>query len=249
MTSPFPSNAILTFSVPTGQLIMDPATGNVIPEVAPLTVKAYLAPDGVQSNYAPEDNTPGVNDASERMSGRMTEPQQVPLQISNLSEADAVINGQPGRFLLRIPTQDAWGVSDVLGDRIYGIFTANPDRAPLPVAELAFPAAYPISSDRLVAIVDGQLYYADHRNPAHASAIVGMTRTAVNTGESPLIAETGVLNGSGWNWTPGLPLFLYQDGQMTQNAALIEEGFILPVGKAVRNTQIILEIEDPTFLQ
>jgi hypothetical protein len=203
-----------------------------------------------QDNKSPQADTPGVNAASERMQGYAVDPMAMPLRINNLAEADAVIDGKSGRFILRIPTQSAFGVNQVTGDRIYGIFTPDLDQSSVPILpELDFEAAIALSADRLVALnSDGKLIYADHRYPG-AIAIVGITRTAVAIGGRPIVAETGVLNSDSWNFIPSLPLFLGIEGQFTQYPNTITAGALIQVGKAVKNNQILLEIEDPTLLE
>lgn len=249
MTSPFPANAILTFSVASGQLTVDPATGNVTPATEPLTIKAYLKPSNVQGNKAPQVSTPGVSAATEEMQGYAVDPMVMPLRINNLAEADAIIDSKAGRFIIRIPTQSAFGVNDVTGDRIYGLFTPDLDQTPPPIApELAFEAAVPLSADRLVALnSDGKLVYADHRYPNLAP--IGLTRTAVAASGRPIIAEQGVLNSDTWNFAPTLPLFLGVEGQLTQFAETITTGVLIQVGRATKTNQILLEIEDPTLLE
>lgn len=250
-TSPFPANSVLTFSVANGQLTVDQDTGNVIPVVEPLTITAYLVPMNTQDNKSPQADAPGVNAAQERMQGYAVDPMLMPARIRNLAEADAVIDGKTGRFILRIPTQSAWGVNQVIGDRIYGIFTPDLDQSPPPILpELDFEAAVPLSADRLVALnSEGKLIYADHRYPELATAIVGLTRTAVAAGGKPIIADTGVLSSDGWNFIPSLPLFLGIEGQLTQYPNTITTGALIQVGKAVKSKQILLEIEDPTLLE
>lgn len=248
-SSPFPINAILTFSVANGQLTVDPNTGNVMPAVEPLTIKAYLKPSNVQGNKAPQATAPGVSAATEEMQGYAVDPMAMPVRINNLAEADAVIDGKSGRFIIRIPTQSAFGVNDVTGDRIYGLFTPDLDQSPPPILpELSFEAAIPLSADRLVALnSDGKLVYADHRYPTLAP--IGLTRTAVAVGGRPVIAEEGILNSDGWNFLPPLPLFLGIEGQLTQYAETITTGALIQVGRAVKPNQILLEIEDATILE
>lgn len=246
--SPFPANAILTFSIASGQLTVDPNTGNVTPVTEPLTIKAYLKPANVQANKAPSP-APGVSQVSEEMQGYAVDPMAMPIQIGNLAEADAIVDGKSGRFIVRIPTQSAFDVNLVTGDRIYGLFTPDTDQTPPPILpELSFEAAVPLSADRLVALnSDGKLVYADHRYPDLAP--IGLTRTAVAVGGRPVIAEEGILNSDGWNFLPPLPLFLGIEGQLTQYAETITTGALIQVGRAVKPNQILLEIEDATILE
>ncbi|MBW4421785.1 MAG: hypothetical protein KME13_21625 [Myxacorys californica WJT36-NPBG1] len=246
--SPFPTNAKLTFHLPTGQTVTDPATGNVISVLGDLDIECYLKPDGVQSNRS-IDASPGVQTPSEAMSGRMTNPIYVPASIPVLAEADAIVGGQVGKFLMRIPTQDVWGIRDVLGDKIYGTFTALKETTPVPVVDSGLISAIALESNRLVAVVDGLLVYADQSILSHAYAIVGMTKAPTNPGQAVVLLSEGVINSSGWNWTPGEPLFVGSNGLITQDADSITTGFLASAGRVISPQQIYLDIdEEPIFL-
>jgi hypothetical protein len=242
--SPFPTNAKLTFHLPTGQTVTDPETGNVISVLGDLDVECYLKPDGVQSNRGVADASPGVQTPTETMSGRMTNPIYVPASIPVLAEADAIVGGQVGKFLMRIPTQDVWGIRDVLGDKIYGTFTALKETTPVPVVDSGLVSAIALEANRLVAVVGGLLVYADQSNLNHAYAIVGMTKAPTSPGQAVVLLSEGLASSSSWNWTPGEPIFVGSNGQLTQDADSLTTGFLASAGRVITPQQIYLDVEE-----
>lgn len=254
MSSVFPVNANLTFHLPTGQIVTDPETGNVTPVLGDLVVEAYLKPDGVQANRAVQDTSPGVQTPIEIMSGRMVNPMFVPPAIPDLAEADAIIGGRTGKFLIRVPTQSVWGDREILGDKIYGTFTlikgTSSSTPEIPAIESGLIAGVNLSALRVVAVVNGQLVYADHRIEAHAYTIAGLTRAAVAVGQSPVLLGEGVISDASWQWTLGQPIFLGQNGFLTQDASSIDSGFLVSLGRVLKPTQIYFDIdEEVTFLE
>lgn len=254
MSSVFPVNATLTFHLPTGQVITDPETGNVTPILGDLVVEAYLKPDGVQANRAVNDTSPGQQTPSEVMSGRMVNPQFLPPSISDLTQADAIIGGRTGKFLIRVPTQSAWGDREILGDKIYGSFTlvkgaSGTTPSEPPPIESGIVAGTNLSALRVAAVVNGELFYADHRIEAHAYTIAGLVRAAVAVGQSPVLLGEGVVSDNSWAWQVGQPIFLGKDGYLTQDANSIDTGFLLNLGRVLKPTQIYFDIdEEATFL-
>lgn len=98
---------------------------------------------------------------------------------------------------------------------------------------------------RVVAIVDGQLVYADHRNLAHAYAVVGILRGAVVTGERVSVLSEGPITNPDWSWIPNEPIFLGEDGYLTQTSPTT--GFLQPLGQVILPQQIRFEMQQPFF--
>jgi hypothetical protein len=178
------------------------------------------------------------------MSGRMTNPIYVPASIPVLAEADAIVGGQVGKFLMRIPTQDVWGIRDVLGDKIYGTFTAIKETTPVPVVDSGLTSAIALEANRLVAVVNGLLVYADQSILAHAYAIVGMTKAPTNPGQAVVLLSEGLASSTNWNWTVGEPIFVGGNGQLTQDADSLTTGFFASAGRVITPQQIYLDVEE-----
>jgi hypothetical protein len=246
--SPFPTNAFLTFHLPTGQTAIDPDTGNVISVLGDLDIECFLQPQGVQANKS-VDASPGVQTPSESMTGRMTNPIALPSSIPVIAEADAIIGGREGKFLLRIPTQDVWGIRDVLGDKIYGTFTAVSGASVMPIFNSGLVAASALDVYQLVAVVNGAIVLADQSIEAHAFSIVGLTKASAQPGQPVILLAEGVITNTSWNWAPGEPLFVGNSGQLTQDAESLTTGFLCSAGRVITPTQIYLDVsEDPIFL-
>src|SRR5579885_3107981 len=130
MGSPFPANAVLTFSVATGPLVTDPRTGAKVPAVLPVTVKAYLRSDTRPRGLF----YPGIDEADEPLSGRFVDPSTVPDGIGQLSKAWAVITDpvtqktQSGWFTLYRGTASPFGTEAALGAKVSGTFRVQADR-------------------------------------------------------------------------------------------------------------------------
>jgi len=110
------------------------------------------------------------------------------------------------------------------------------------------PAETNINGLRVVVPSDtspGHAIYADHRNILHASRVLGISKHAVLAGQAVEVMDGGSLGDPSWSWTVG-PIFLGEDGKMTQTAPTI--GFVLMVGKAVSATRISLNIDRPIIL-
>ena len=89
-----------------------------------------------------------------------------------------------------------------------------------------------ISGHRVVAgLSDTQITYADKDTPTHKSLVLGITRNAARTGDSVMVQSRRVMTEPSWNWTQGMPLFLANNGMMTQNVP--QTGFVMELGVAL----------------
>ena len=89
------ANAQLAFSVGTGSISTDPATGNTVqaPEVVEYLAYLQLQPP----NWRPES---GVDSTTYACRGRLLSPASLDPRITNGSQAEAKVNGYLGRFEL-----------------------------------------------------------------------------------------------------------------------------------------------------
>lgn len=92
--APF-GNGQLAFEVPLKTLKTDPDTGNILAETE---IVEYLVAFKIdRPNYTPES---GIDNTTYNCSGRLLYPSKLDPRIGNGSEADAILNNQPGRFEL-----------------------------------------------------------------------------------------------------------------------------------------------------
>jgi hypothetical protein len=198
---------------------------------------------------------PGIDEQEEPLVGRAIE--DLPDGIANLSKAWAVLTdpvtgkAQTGHFTLYRGTPSAFGTESVLGPKISGVFkslvsgssgTAIPQPTPGQYA-----ATTALSIHKMVALIGGSLVLADQTNLAHADAIAGLTLNAAAVGQKPQLARAGLIEDSSWSWTPGQPIFLGTNGNLTQDGSTITSGFLMQVGWVPEPTKIYLEIEEPIF--
>lgn len=91
--------------------------------------------------------------------------------------------------------------------------------------------------------------YADPTNSAHANLVFGMTLNAVSSGGSVDVAVCGEFTEPSWSWTLGLPIFLSQNGTLTQTAPTVSvANFSLVVGFPITPTKMFVNIREPIFL-
>ncbi|MBW4692205.1 MAG: hypothetical protein KME27_10610 [Lyngbya sp. HA4199-MV5] len=255
MASPFPSNAVLTFSVATGAIATDPRTGNKQPATLTVTVKAYLKPDSRPRGLF----YPGIDESDEPLSGRLTNPSTVPNGVGHLSKGWAVITDpvtkdtQSGWFTLYRGTPSPFGVEAALGAKVSGIFRAQAvaggaQGIALQPTPGQYPAAIALSLHRLVALHNGQLVYADATDITQTEGAIGLTLNAVAAGGKPQFATSGLMQDTGWSWTVDQPVFVGSVGNLTQNPLIVAPGYYQEVGVAVSATQLLLGLEEAYLL-
>ena len=93
-------------------------------------------------------------------------------------------------------------------------------------------AAVAVGAFKAVAFrADGRIEPASHDNPAHCSRLAGVTLAAVAAGATARVSVNGLVRSGGWTWTPGAPVFVGANGDLTQTAPAT--GFAQPIGTAV----------------
>ncbi len=262
MASPFPTNAEITFSVASGTMTAD-SRGNPIPAVMTVTIAAYLSPKGTPGVGNPRSRyNPGVDESEETLSGRVTDNPDgesfLPEGIDHLSKGWATITDpvtgktKSGYFTLYRGTPSPFGVEAALGASISGIFKGvaqgSSGATPPQPTPGQYAAAVDTAAHKLVALIGGELVLADQTNVSHAAAIAGITLNSVTATGKPLVAREGLVEDSGWNWTPGQPIFLGTNGNLTQDGSTITTGFLMQVGWVPEPTKVWLEIEEAILL-
>lgn len=91
----------------------------------------------------------------------------------------------------------------------------------------------------------GLLEYADCSDQTHGDDTLGMTTSASVQGAEAYVQPSGPIEFNGWAWTPGEPVFLGQNGLVTQTPP--DDGFVQTIGYAETATSIFLRIDSPFY--
>lgn len=110
----------------------------------------------------------------------------------------------------------------------------------------SFPASAPLSALRVVALVGGSLAYANSSNEADAYRIVGLLTTSVAALATAIAISQGVIFDDSWNWDTSRPIFLGEDGVLTQAAP--NSGFQIQVATPISPKQIYFEQQEAILL-
>lgn len=257
--SPFPANATAIFTKPTGTLVTDPATGNRQPGQITVEIQLYLSPESGNSNRLRDINYPGTDEAEEALKGRLVDPMHLPPGIGNKAwcEIKNLVTDtveKSGWLTISRPTPSAFEVEEALGALVKCTFraiapsTSAPTLVPQPTPG-DYPAGESIDPYRLVSLTSGGLLVlADSGDVTQVAGAIGVTLNGAAIGARPQIVTAGLITNSGWSWTVGRPVFVGVNGLFTQSPTLTGEGYLQPVGVAVKADQIWLEIEESTLL-
>lgn len=108
------------------------------------------------------------------------------------------------------------------------------------------PAGTTLGGNRAVTLnSSGQLVYPDTTSPN--SFVVGITTASAVLGELATVQIAGTQQEPGWNWTPGLPVFVGNTGILTQTPP--SSGQVLVVGNATSPTKVHIDKQTPIFME
>jgi hypothetical protein len=108
-------------------------------------------------------------------------------------------------------------------------------------------ASGPLGGQRMIkSNTDGTVSYADTTDVTHAGKVLGMTDFAVVDGEEVLIVREGLIEFEGFSFDIGLPVYLGENGLITQTASV--SGFSQIVGFAENPTSLFLNLREPIIL-
>lgn len=104
-------------------------------------------------------------------------------------------------------------------------------------------AAIALSGHRAVTPqANGQLTYASNDNAAHVAVPLWITSGAASVGASVEVLLTGLMIEPSWSWTPGGPVYLGTNGQLTQTPPTAPGAvFIAQVGTATSPTSLFVD--------
>jgi hypothetical protein len=108
------------------------------------------------------------------------------------------------------------------------------------VCKIIVTAAEPLGGHR-VATLDGR--YGDNTEPSHTHRLAGITKNAVDVGESVVAVFAGEIEEPSWNWNTNLPLFLGANGLLTQSCPAT--GLVRIMAWPITATKIMVSMREP----
>jgi hypothetical protein len=114
-------------------------------------------------------------------------------------------------------------------------------------ATQVFPSPNALGGGRFVISTSGgNLDYAFASNVTHAGFVVGITTAANAINTTSIVQSFGLFEEPSWGWITNQPLFLADNGLMTQTPASQDlGGFNQAVGFAISPTKIWIDLQDP----
>lgn len=108
-----------------------------------------------------------------------------------------------------------------------------------------YPAAVSVSGHAaMLADAAGLAAPADATVPAHLGAVVGVSLNAALAGATVIVQGSGLIEHSGWTWTPDLPVFLGAAGALVQVPAA-GAVFLQVLGWARSPTRLLVSPQPP----
>ncbi len=92
----------------------------------------------------------------------------------------------------------------------------------------------------------GKAIYADKDIIEDANQVLGITKHSASANESIYIQTYGEMIEPTWNWNLALPIFLGNNGVLTQTAPT--SGFTLIIGFPLTVTSIYIDIKQPIII-
>ena len=114
---------------------------------------------------------------------------------------------------------------------------------------LTVTASSALGGHRLVVLnASGLAVVADASIPEHAYKVLGLTLGAAAAGSSVDVLRSGELDEPSWHWTLDAPVFLGQNGLLTQDLPAPPSLFSLIVGFPVTTTKLFIALREPIYL-
>ena len=82
--------------------------------------------------------------------------------------------------------------------------------------------------------------YADKDILAHSGKVAGLSISSGAIGEPITIITSGEFEDNSWNWTVGNPVYLSNDGYLTQDTPTT--GFIMVVGYPITDKKLLIRL-------
>lgn len=93
----------------------------------------------------------------------------------------------------------------------------------------------------------GSVWPADCNFERDVLALLGVTVSAAEGGQSINVQRMGHIDDAGWQWLPGVRVFLSAQGRLTQTPP--QTGHDVLIGTALSATRLLLNIQDPIELE
>jgi hypothetical protein len=106
----------------------------------------------------------------------------------------------------------------------------------------------PIGGHRIVYLDADGAKYASNNDLSHLGRVVGITLGASDSNNKVFIRTSGEVVEPSWNWSKFGPVFLGQNGLLTQSSPGPPAFFSQVVGQAIGPTQIVINIQPPIVL-
>lgn len=95
----------------------------------------------------------------------------------------------------------------------------------------------------------GEAIYADSATASHSNKFFGITMGSSNIGTTVTVKIFGELTEPTWSWTPDQPVYLGNNGALTQTVPVSPSStFSLIIGVAVTATKIYINPMPPIFI-
>lgn len=119
----------------------------------------------------------------------------------------------------------------------------------VPSGAVSFPvtANESISAWRAVHLVPGFPGFVEPAQPVSDVVVLGISISAALSGASVTLVRTGAYEDLTWNWTPGEPIILGDDGVLTQDIVPGAQ-VIQPLGLAITATRMLVRIDAATLI-
>ena len=154
----------------------------------------------------------------------------------NIEDVSEIINAVPSEEIISVDSTVE--VLDFTSSEPVLITTYNDTYNIDTTATIAVAGEF-INGHRIVTRMIGSIYHADRETPSHQSQVLGMSLNAGNISDSINIITMGYVNEPSWSWTPDKPLFLNNDGQMTEIPPT--SGFLIQVAQSISSTEVWID--------
>jgi hypothetical protein len=114
---------------------------------------------------------------------------------------------------------------------------------------LTAPAGEALGGHRIVYLDSaGQAFYASNQVVAHGLVALGLTLGAVSIGGDASILRSGDVTEPSWSWTLEQPVYLGDNGLLTQTPPASPAVFQRIVGFPVTSIRLIISFREPIYL-
>lgn len=171
--------------------------------------------------------------------------------FSPMPDSGDVLQVNGAWYSISEPTAESDGAVVCFGLKAASVptYTGPAGGAPPELAEgdvITATTGQTISAQQVVAIVEGLAQIADSSTLSQINEVFGIATGGAVTDTEVTIQTYGPYVYNGWNWTPGLPVFLGLGGALTQTAP--SSGFLQIIGSPIDATTLFIDLEPPVAL-